>query len=271
MSVPSVHQLFRMDFENTTKPSGSNSNLMEIDSQHQKWLPNNTDSINALLKKLSQSTLDEESQENIQIDGKSIGDVPSTYNIPPVSKTERPVVGTYVHPDIALGFRYWVRKNGTADYLFDGQSLYLEGIGQGYGKRLTFESDDILDNDNFFWSDSNLNEGYAFSINVLGKGDTFDVFSESGHIGTSEVVNVADGQEIMSSRHLEGGTEHVKDVQVNFKCRISTNTTTITSEVAGIVTLKKARSQRRAEIQSITALLLPVGKMVMMVPPSKVS
>ena len=87
--------------------------------------------------------------ETSVVSGTSIGDIPSSYTIPTVARHERPVVGTFVHQDVVPGFRYRVRCNGTDDFHFDGKPLLLESIGQGYGKRLTFESEDILRNNNF--------------------------------------------------------------------------------------------------------------------------
>ena len=83
---------------------------------------------------------------------------PTQYLIDSLEEHELPVVGTFIHNYILPGFRYRVRLTGTAEYLFDGKALQLESVGQGYGKRLTFESKDILENDNYFWSDSNSHD-----------------------------------------------------------------------------------------------------------------
>lgn len=132
----------------------------------------------------------------IDIRGKDIGDFPTEYTISALRPHEIPVVGTYVHKDIIPGFAYRVRRNGTSDYLFDGEALVLRTIGKGYGKRLTFHSD-AVENDNFFWSDSNPDEGFAFSIQVIFDGDKFDVLDcHRRRVAETRLITVGDKQEI---------------------------------------------------------------------------
>ena len=110
--------------------------------------------------------------------------IPLQYSLKEVENYELPVVGTYVHNYILPGFRYRVRLSGTNDYLFGGNALKLESIGQGYGKRITFESHDILENNNFFWSDSH-EAGFAFSPEILSGGEEFQVLDSQGKaVGT---------------------------------------------------------------------------------------
>ena len=106
-------------------------------------------------------------QNKLTIHGSKIGDIPTQYSVPLLKPYELPAVGTYVDKNIIPGFEYRVRLNGTNEYLFDGEALCLQSIGQGYGKRLTFESDDLLENPNFVWSDSNHEDGFGFSIQVI--------------------------------------------------------------------------------------------------------
>lgn len=116
---------------------------------------------------------------------------------------ELPVVGTFIHNHILPGFRYRVRLIGTDEYLFDGKALKLDSIGQGYGKRLTFESDDILENDNFFWSDSN-DAGFAFSVQLLFPGEVFEV--HDGHdvrVGSFSLESVNEKQEVTGVTYEE--------------------------------------------------------------------
>lgn len=69
---------------------------------------------------------------------------------------------------------YWVCWNGIDDYLFDGVVLILKSIGKGYGKRFIFYSE-VIENDNFFWLDSNEEEGFLFLVWVIFEGDKFNV------------------------------------------------------------------------------------------------
>ncbi|XP_074622661.1 uncharacterized protein LOC141880962 [Acropora palmata] len=132
----------------------------------------------------------------LRVCGTEIGDFPTVYTIPALKPHEFPVVGTFVDRHIIPGFAYCVRRNGTDDYLFDGVALLLKSIGRGYGKRLTFESEDI-ENDNFFWSDSNPEEGFVFSIQVVFVGDHFNVVDRKGRVvGETHVKSVGLEQEI---------------------------------------------------------------------------
>ena len=117
--------------------------------------------------------------------------------IPGLKSYELPVVGTYVHSHILPSIKYRVRLGGTNEYLFDGKALKLESIGQGYGKRITFESDNILENNNFFWSDSH-EAGFAFSPEILSGDEEFQVMdSLSGtRVGTFTVKSVKQEQQI---------------------------------------------------------------------------
>lgn len=99
----------------------------------------------------------------IDIWGKDIGDFLIEYIILVLRFYEIFVVGIYVYKDIIFGFVYRVCWNGISDYLFDGEVLVLWIIGKGYGKRLIFYSY-VVENDNFFWLDSNLDEGFVFLI-----------------------------------------------------------------------------------------------------------
>lgn len=142
----------------------------------------------------------------LRIRGADIGDFPTEYVIPALLPHEIPVVGTYVDPKIVPGFAYRVRPNGTDDYLFDGAALVLKSIGKGYGKRLTFHSE-ATENDNYFWSDSNNEEGFSFSIQVIFEGDKFNVLDRQGRrVAETTLTAVGSEQEIekisLRKRHL---------------------------------------------------------------------
>ena len=158
----------------------------------------------------------------IRVCGADISDFPTEYTIPALKPHEIPVVGTYVDKKIVPGFAYRVRWNGTNDYLFDGVALVLESIGKGYGKRLTFHSQDI-ENDNYFWSDSNREEGFAFSIQVVFEGDKFDVVDRKGRVvGETEVTAVGGEQEIDEVSVREGKTSVVVSVEMECTLKFST-------------------------------------------------
>ena len=79
--------------------------------------------------------------------------------------------GSYVHPNIMIGAKYRVRSIKSNKYLFNGEALKLQSIGRGYGKRITFASDSIIENDNYFYSDTC--GGFGLSIDVVRVGDSF--------------------------------------------------------------------------------------------------
>lgn len=154
----------------------------------------------------------------IDVRGKDIGDFPTEYTISALRPHEIPVVGTYVHKKIIPGFAYRVRRNGTSDYLFDGEALVLRTIGKGYGKRLTFHSD-AVESDNFFWSDSNPDEGFAFSIQVIFEGDKFDVLDRYRRkVAETQLITVGDEQEI--EKVLLRKREINMDVSVEMECSL---------------------------------------------------
>jgi len=60
----------------------------------------------------------------------------------------------------------------------------------GYGRRITFESEQRNANDNYFWSD-NYPLGYAFSIHVVDAGLKFTIYDANRlALGTCEIVEV---------------------------------------------------------------------------------
>ena len=196
------------------------------------------------------------SDKNV-VSGKSIGDLPTSYRVPSMKPHEKLVIGTYVHPDIVPGFHYNVRLNNSAEFLFGGRSLLLESIGQGYGKRFTFESDDILNNNNFFWSDSNFDDGFAFAINVLNVGEIYDAFKLNSKVGTIKVLEVSPNQEIISSKNNSVTLEHEKKVLVNFQCSMLVDgKESFHKEVFGYVLMTKNAFQQKAVLKDFQAFFM---------------
>ncbi|XP_013785984.1 uncharacterized protein LOC106470010 [Limulus polyphemus] len=111
-------------------------------------------------------------ETGLTLRGEDIHDIPTVYTISGLRNYEFPVVGTYVDRRIVPGFKYRVRIIQTDLYQFGGKALNLRSIGMGYGKRLTFESESLNYNENYFWSDSDSN-GYGFAIVAIEEGDEF--------------------------------------------------------------------------------------------------
>lgn len=157
----------------------------------------------------------------IRVRGAEISDFPTEYVIPALKPHEIPVVGTYVDKKIVPGFAYSVRRNGTNEYLFDGVALVLKTIGRGYGKRLTFHSQDI-ENDNFFWSDSNSDEGFAFSIQVVFEGDAFNVVDRHGRVvAETQLTAVGDEQDIEEVSLRKGQITVIVSVEMECTLKFS--------------------------------------------------
>jgi len=160
----------------------------------------------------------------------------------------------YIDKNIVPGFRYRVREIETQKKLFDGEAKYLESIGQGYGKRLTFETDDILENDNFFWTDSN-EHGYAFSIEAISVGDIFVAKLGNRELGFVKITSVQENQKIDSSEVEDRSV--VKKVKVDFQCKMaekwneSTFGGKFSLNLQGVATLVKGRQEQRSKIQDI--------------------
>lgn len=198
--------------------------------------------------------------------GKSIGDIPTSYRIPAVQRHEKAVVGTFVDKHIVPGFKYFVRINGSLDYLFDCKAITLQRIGIGYGKRLTFKSDSLLTNDNFFWSDSS-ELGYAFSVSVIDVNSVFEVYMNEICIGECRVTSVKEEQEIISSQDNFEQNIHEKEVLVKFTCSFFVQEDkTFVSEVIGLVKMVKQSRSENAEIKDIHALPLSSPTRILLKP-----
>jgi len=217
-------------------------------------------------------------QENIRYMSGNVSGIPSLCKVPPLSRHEKLVIGSHVDMAIVPGYRYAVRINGSNEFLFDGQSKYLESIGRGCCKRMTFEGDGILNNDNFFWPNTSPT-GYAFSICVLQPSDEFRVFENDQEIGSAYVERVSGDQEMIRSEYDVNNSErrseydvnkskHVKEVQVNFTCSFNLRQLqdTFSSEVSGMVRVTKHCDDTRSVLGQIMALLLPSGKVLVLKP-----
>lgn len=147
---------------------------------------------------------------------------------------EMPVQGTHVDARITPGFKYQVRilSQGRKDrYQFGGQALHLTRIGQGYGKRLTFEGEYANINPNYFWSDTHPN-GYAFIISAVQPNDEFELCQQNQRpFGRATVVSVGQHQVEISSTVV--GKSVVKRVIVAMRLSLQ-----YTSEPHGMMSLR---------------------------------
>ena len=177
-------------------------------------------------------------------------------------ENELPVYGMYIHEDIVPGMRYRVRQNGTNKWFFDGNAKYLEHIGQGYGKRLTFQSENVLENENFFWSDSNPLFGYSFFIQVLFAGDTFMVKENETDVGMAYVSQADEEQDILFTESRD--KEIQKDVRVRFEYFLRKEDDVeneVSRKAEGIVSLVKRMDQKRFEVRSVKVFGETGGKL----------
>lgn len=150
--------------------------------------------------------------------GETINDIPTTYSLKGLQPFEIPVVGTYVDPRILTGFKYRVRPVDSKKHLFGGNALTLQSIGRGYGKRLTFESASLNQNENYFWSDTNP-EGYGFTIQAVSPGETFTIHNNVEEIGRAQVFRADLPQVEENTTTLDGAV--VKRVRVILTCDVS--------------------------------------------------
>ncbi|KAK3743400.1 hypothetical protein QZH41_002300 [Actinostola sp. cb2023] len=157
---------------------------------------------------------------HVTVSGADVSDIPTSYSIPKLAPSEKSAVGTFVDPMIIPGYPYRVRLNGSDDFLFEGKPLTLKSVGQGYGKRLTFYSDDILNNNHYFWSDSNPPRGFALSVCLEVTGE-FAVKTKDGQqVGRSAVTFVNDNQIIQHIRSPQAGAVELQ-VLVKMTCKLS--------------------------------------------------
>lgn len=185
--------------------------------------------------------------------GADINDIPTSYNVPELDVHELPVVGTFVHGKILPGFSYRVRLNGTNQYLFDGNALVLEAVGQGFGKRLTFECNDLLNNKNFFWSDNNPPNGYALSMKLPIAGEYAVKNKEDRFIGRLTIKEVHDHQIVQAMRCLQDGIQI--EAQVKMLCHFTSCPNMDTSEkiVGGIaIATKKGKNIQVDRIENVS-------------------
>ena len=172
--------------------------------------------------------------------------------------------GTFVHQNIVPGFQYLVRKLGTDHYLFKKQALFLQRVGIGYGKRITFESELKNTNNNYFYSDT-CAQGYGFSVVAVGQGATFTVVDADDCPAGEGVVTQVGIQKEQSSTVQKNGSV-VKVVAITFSCDVKYGSnkhgllplfSEDTLQLTGKAIVVKQKHSHNAVTQSIEQLDLP--------------
>lgn len=117
-----------------------------------------------------------------------------------------------------------MRKNLTNEYLFDGEAKYLESIGLGYGKRITFEGETLNENNNYFWSDSHVH-GYGFQLETISHEDIYNIFdTKTGEVIGRVLINDTSLTDDVTTSTTVGELGYVeKEVQVHFNCDVMFN------------------------------------------------
>ncbi|XP_035206188.1 uncharacterized protein LOC118181216 [Stegodyphus dumicola] len=188
--------------------------------------------------------------------GEDIGDIPTCYDSKGFKPGELVVKGTYVDPKIIPGFRYKVRKNLNDEYLFGGKSLRLESIGLGYGKRMTFESYTLNENDNFFWSDS-YGPGYGLQLQAVDPDENFHIMDTSlgKKIGRA-IVCKSESNEISSAVSEDGQIQ--KECRVYIICDVILNDSSNMQNIyiedvatQGVAQILRNANSSKAELQKI--------------------
>ncbi|XP_076320634.1 uncharacterized protein LOC143230645 isoform X2 [Tachypleus tridentatus] len=185
-------------------------------------------------------------------------DIPTVYTISGLQNYEFPVVGTYIDRRIVPGFKYRVRIIQTDLYQFDGKALNLKSIGMGYGKRLTFESESLNYNENYFWSDTDPN-GYGFTVVAMEKGDEFIIKDDKDVVcGELTVRKCSNSQSERDMRVTKDGVvEKTIEVRLWAKIRNACNgldirlETSQDVELIGIVSLVRSKRIAVAEVHRV--------------------
>jgi len=189
------------------------------------------------------------------VDGKEIGDIPAVYTINGLLPYEQPVVGTYVDPRITSGFHYRVRPVHTTKCLFEGKALLLEAIGRGYGKRLSFQGDTAMENDNYFWSDSQP-DGFAFCIQSIFPEMYFRIENDEDKVVGNATVFRTDIPEVEESSTVLPDGSIQKIIIVDFTTHM--NLVNCTDEkmvrVSGKSTVLKPKRTPKSKIVSVEIL-----------------
>ncbi|RUS70881.1 hypothetical protein EGW08_021361 [Elysia chlorotica] len=197
------------------------------------------------------------------------GHVPAKYTVKGLRRHEMPIIGVYVDSRVCPGFRYRVRRTGAPinnGYFWGGKARFLLSMGMGYGQRLTFQDDQLNNNECYFWSDSEP-EGYAFNIHAVDEGQKFLIQGEDDAVlGEGCVEAIHEPQEETSMTAEKGRvTKHVK---VTLTCSITyyhrhhhglmeLMAHEDQETVTGNALVVRPRSSAKATLQAIEGIFLP--------------
>ncbi|XP_072036905.1 uncharacterized protein [Amphiura filiformis] len=202
----------------------------------------------------------------VELRGSDVGAADVKYRVKDLRTHEMPVIGVYIDERICPGFKYRIRQLCRLNrYQFNGSALYLERIGQGYGRRLTFQSPHLNINQNIFYTDTH-DGGYGFSIVAVEAGASFTIWdADERAIGQALLLEVNQRQAEINS-HIEKKTVCKRvvvamKVLVNFTSRRHGMMSLINEEtvnVCGVAELEKAPRSSKAELKSINNVELPI-------------
>lgn len=191
------------------------------------------------------------------VSGGLIGDVPAKYTITGLKPYELPVIGTYVDPKIAPGFRYKVRLAASNRKLFNGHALKLASIGMGYAKRLTFEpnQDNLNESNNHFWSDSNP-DGYGFEPIAVDATMGFTIHAGGQNIGHAQIFRVDAPQEEVGQdiEKTKDGARVIKYIEIDVTCHVTLvplNANEKVMRVTGTAVMVKNSKDKWAKLERI--------------------
>ncbi|KAK6985792.1 hypothetical protein BgiMline_015392 [Biomphalaria glabrata] len=202
---------------------------------------------------------------DVVCNGAHQGHVPAQYVVRGIKRHEFPVIGVYIHEKICPGFQYRVRRVTSKNFFWNGQAKTLLSIGTGYGARLTF-SGETLNDDNFFWSDSDP-DGFAFSIHAVDADQKFLIQDVRGKVVGEGIVERIHGPQ-QETNMITGKNGVTKHVDVTLTCCITyykqhhyglkemmvhESQETVTGEAI----LFKPRSSRKANLLAIEGVFLP--------------
>ncbi|ESO83469.1 hypothetical protein LOTGIDRAFT_236612 [Lottia gigantea] len=238
--------------------------LMRLDGNTPNSNLTNQLNLKEVVENIFKPKISTEKTTDVVVNGAEHNDVPIEYTIRGLKSHELPVKGVYVHGQIAPGFPYKVRYNGSEKYMFGGEARCLQSIGMGYGKRLTFTGDTLNDKDCYFWSDSHP-EGFAFNIAAVKQNEKFIILNSLMEpIGEAVVNYVNEDQHEESSEVVNGVV--TKKVRVTLQCSVNfsqkryhglvdlhqTNFETIN----GTALLTKQKRERKAKLDLIENVFL---------------
>ncbi|XP_065200264.1 uncharacterized protein LOC135831590 isoform X2 [Planococcus citri] len=209
------------------------------------------------------ATYEEKEEPSVRVlDGNDVNDIPARYLVPTLQPYEFPAVGVWIDRRIVPGFKYRVRPIDTEEfkdeYLFNGNGLTLQNIGNGYSRRIVFapSSGQLNNNPNYFWSDSRT-WGFAFQLQLVSVGEKYTVYDISNHpVGHLEIVQLQSPQEELSHAVLDDRSVE-KSARVHCLAKMEwfdSNEICVVSICGTAVSIKRKNSL--AKVNKITGVMI---------------